>query len=196
MLLHGGNIIKRKVKMTKPLKEYTDRLENELQKVQHQWNALDPAGKPLWDRRRKMNWIDKIDVIAARLDYTDYEVEEAMNDYGISRNLKDYNPDGSYTKAGHQKMFGKPIKQMKVTPTFKGVPLKPKVGRQTVRTENKEWKEAETMNRYVNTLSMDHSINIWTEAAKRGEDPEPVKGKKTFTDKPQVKVQINPKERV
>ena len=56
--------------------------------------------------------------------------------------------------------------------------------------------EALEMNRYVNTLSMDHTINIWSEAAKRGEDPEPVKGKKTFTDKPQVKVQINPREKV
>ena len=42
---------------------------------------------------------------------------------------------------------------------------------------------------------MDHTTNIWAEAAKRGEDPEPVKGKKTFTDKPQAKIQINPVEK-
>ena len=56
--------------------------------------------------------------------------------------------------------------------------------------------EAAEMNRYFNAISMDHTKNIWAEAAKRGEDPEPVKGKKTFTDKPQVKIQINPREKV
>ena len=55
--------------------------------------------------------------------------------------------------------------------------------------------EAAEMNRYFNTISMDHTKNIWAEAAKRGEDPEPVKGKKTFTDKPQAKIQINPVEK-
>ena len=56
--------------------------------------------------------------------------------------------------------------------------------------------EAIEMNRYVNTLSMDHTRNIWAEAAKRGEDPEPVKGKTTFTKKPQEKIQINPREKI
>ena len=62
------------------------------------------------------------------------------------------------------------------------------------RAKNQD--EAIVMNNYVNTISMDRSKNIWAEAAKRGEDPEPVKGKKTFTDKHQEKVQINPKEKV
>ena len=49
------------------------------------------------------------------------------------------------------------------------------------------------MNTYMNTLSRDRSVNLWTEA-KQGEDPEPVSGKKTFTKKPQDKVVINPEE--
>ena len=49
------------------------------------------------------------------------------------------------------------------------------------------------MNAYMNTLSRDRSVNLWTEA-KQGEDPEPVSGKKRFTKKPQDKVVINPEE--
>ena len=49
------------------------------------------------------------------------------------------------------------------------------------------------MNAYMNTLSRDRSVNLWTEA-KQGEDPEPVSVKKTFTKKPQDKVVINPEE--
>ena len=49
------------------------------------------------------------------------------------------------------------------------------------------------MNAYMNTLSRDRSVNLWTEP-KQGEDPEPVSGKKTFTKKPQDKVVINPEE--
>ena len=49
------------------------------------------------------------------------------------------------------------------------------------------------MNAYMNTLSRDRSVNLWTEA-KQGEDPEPVSGKKTFTKKPQENVVINPEE--
>ena len=49
------------------------------------------------------------------------------------------------------------------------------------------------MNAYMNTLSRDRSVNLWTEA-KQGEDPAPVSGKKTFTKKPQDKVVINPEE--
>ena len=49
------------------------------------------------------------------------------------------------------------------------------------------------MNAYMNTLSRDRSVNLWTEA-KQGEDPEPVSGKKTLTKKPQDKVVINPEE--
>ena len=71
---------------------------------------------------------------------------------------------------------------------------KEKAEREKNRQQDEE--SAITMNQYMNAISADHSKNIWAEAAKRGEDPEPVKGKKTFTDKPQEKVQINPKERI
>ncbi len=55
--------------------------------------------------------------------------------------------------------------------------------------------EAYQMNSYVNTLSKDHSKNLWAEAVKDGVDPEPVSGKKTFTKKTQEKVVINPIEK-
>jgi hypothetical protein len=55
--------------------------------------------------------------------------------------------------------------------------------------------EAYQMNSYVNTLSMDHSKNLWAEATKDGVDPEPVSGKKTFTKKAQEKITINPVEK-
>ena len=59
--------------------------------------------------------------------------------------------------------------------------------------------EAENMHRYVNTLSLERSVNLWAEAAKtkeEGKDPEPVKGSKTLTKKTQEKVAINPLEKV
>jgi len=170
-----------------------DWLDKELEKVQHQWNEKGSDGKMLWDRRRKMNWIDKMDVKAGRYDLSDYELDSAMNDYGISHNLKDYNPDGSYTTAGSKKMFGSSKPKQKMTPTFKGKPIKPKTGRQTVRTESVE-AMAHEMNSYVKTLSIARHKNIWAEAAKKGEDPEPVKGKKTMTGEKQSDVKINPKE--
>ncbi len=68
----------------------------------------------------------------------------------------------------------------------------------------KEWEEkdiqqeAENMHKYVNTLSLERSVNLWAEAAKEhkdNEDPEPVKGSKTLTKKTQEKVTINPLEK-
>ena len=67
----------------------------------------------------------------------------------------------------------------------------------------KEWEEvenqqeAENMHRYVNTLSLERSVNLWAEAAKakENEDPEPVKGSKTLTKKTQDTVTINPAEK-
>ena len=57
-------------------------------------------------------------------------------------------------------------------------------------------KEAEIMNSYLNVLSLDRSVNLWTEAAKlKDEDLEPVKGSKTLTKKAQEKITINPMER-
>lgn len=55
--------------------------------------------------------------------------------------------------------------------------------------------EAINMNRYYNALSIENNLNIWAEAAKKGEDPEPVKGKKTFTGKSQETIKINPMEK-
>ena len=56
--------------------------------------------------------------------------------------------------------------------------------------------EAENMHKYVNMLSFERSVNLWAEAAKENEDPEPVKGSKTLTKKTQEKVTINPLEKV
>ena len=55
--------------------------------------------------------------------------------------------------------------------------------------------EADRMHKYVNTLSLERSVNLWAEAAKENEHPEPVKGKKTFTKKTQEKIVINPTEK-
>ena len=59
-------------------------------------------------------------------------------------------------------------------------------------------KEAERMHSYVNTLSLERSVNLWAEAAKskeEGKDPESVKGSKTLTKKTQEKIAINPLEK-
>ena len=63
--------------------------------------------------------------------------------------------------------------------------------------------EAQNMHKYVNTLSLERSVNLWAEAAKtaktkeekEGEDPEPVSGRKTITNKNQEKIVINPIEK-
>ena len=57
--------------------------------------------------------------------------------------------------------------------------------------------EAERMHSYVNTLSLERSVNLWAEAIKKeeNEDPEPVKGSKTLTKKTQEKIAINPFEK-
>ena len=63
--------------------------------------------------------------------------------------------------------------------------------------------EADRMHAYVNTLSLERSVNLWAEAAKtaktkeekEGEDPEPVSGRKTITNKNQEKIVINPTEK-
>ena len=61
--------------------------------------------------------------------------------------------------------------------------------------------EAENMHKYINTLSLDRSVNIWSEALKKQEEsenwgnPKPVKGSKTLTKKPQEKIEINPTEK-
>ena len=55
--------------------------------------------------------------------------------------------------------------------------------------------EAEKMHAYVNTLSLERSVNLWAEASKDNEDPEPVSGSKTLTKKGQAKIEINPIEK-
>ena len=60
-------------------------------------------------------------------------------------------------------------------------------------TENQQ--EAANMHKYINTLSLDRSVNLWAEAAKKEEDLDPVKGGKTLTKKPQEKITINPMEK-
>ena len=65
-------------------------------------------------------------------------------------------------------------------------------------TMKKSMEEAENMHKYINTLSLDRSINLWSEAAKKNEDnsdPEPIKGSKTLTKKSKATVAINPPEK-
>ena len=64
----------------------------------------------------------------------------------------------------------------------------------------KTQEEAEKMHSYMNALSVERSVNIWSEASKNAkkeekEDPKPVKGRKTLTKKTQEKVTINPMEK-
>ena len=69
-------------------------------------------------------------------------------------------------------------------------------GEEYSRKKTKE--EADRMHSYVNTLSLERSVNLWAEAAKAkegNEDPEPVKGSKTLTKKTQEKITINPLEK-
>ena len=64
---------------------------------------------------------------------------------------------------------------------------------------NKAREEADMMHKYINTLSLERSVNLWAEAAKKeekeNEDPEPVSGSKTLTKKTQEKITINPTEK-
>ena len=59
----------------------------------------------------------------------------------------------------------------------------------------KSMEEAENMHKYVNILSLERSVNLWSEAAKKDEDLDPVKGGKTLTKKTQEKITINPMEK-
>ena len=56
--------------------------------------------------------------------------------------------------------------------------------------------ESDKMHSYVNTLSLERSVNLWAEATKaKEEDLEPIKGSKTLTKKTQEKITINPLEK-
>jgi hypothetical protein len=69
------------------------------------------------------------------------------------------------------------------------------------KSARKKWEEvenqqeAENMHKYINTLSLERSVNLWAEAAKKDEDLDPVKGDKTLTKKSQEKITINPMEK-
>ena len=63
---------------------------------------------------------------------------------------------------------------------------------------NKTREEAAKMHSYMNVLSLERSVNLWSEAAKKNEnnsDPEPIKGNKTLTKKSKATVAINPPEK-
>ena len=60
---------------------------------------------------------------------------------------------------------------------------------------NKSRAEAEKMHSYMNILSLERSVNLWSEAAKKDEDLDAVKGSKTITKKTQEKITINPMEK-
>ena len=47
----------------------------------------------------------------------------------------------------------------------------------------------------MNILSLERSVNLWSEAAKKDEDLDAVKGSKTLTKKTQEKITINPMEK-
>ena len=75
-----------------------DWFDNEVKKVEKKWMSKDKRGKYTMNKRAKMNWIDKIEAKADQYDMTDFELEDALDDYGISVKLKDYDKDGGYTK--------------------------------------------------------------------------------------------------
>ena len=77
-----------------------------------------------------------------------------------------------------------------------GIDISKKARKKWEELENQQ--EAENMHKYVNTLSLERSVNLWAEAAKEkkeGKDPEPVSGSKTLTKKSQNKIAINPLEK-
>ena len=74
-----------------------------------------------------------------------------------------------------------------------GIDISKKARKRWEETELQQ--EAENMHKYVNTLSLERSVNLWAEAAKKDEDLDPVKGDKTLTKKSQEKITINPMEK-
>ena len=155
MLLHGGNITKRKENMTKKIKEdwiedkLIDRLlsKNRVKAVKI-FNAM--------NKRDKMKYLDAVQSITSRNHgYTDDAVVDALDDHGID--------------------------------------ISKKARKSWEEVENQQ--EAENMHKYINTLSIGRSVNLWAEASKKDEDLDPVKGGKTLTKKTQEKITINPMEK-
>ena len=111
------------------------------------------------NKSEKMKFVDAVQTITSKnYGYTDSEVEDALDDYGIDISKK----------------ARKSWEQLEIQ------------------------QEAEDMHKYVNTLSLERSVNLWAEAAKskkESKDPEPVSGSKTLTKKSQNKIAINPQEK-
>ena len=82
-----------------------DWLDNAARKIEKKWMAKDSKGKYTMNKRAKMKWIDDIMVKADRVGMTDFELEDALDDYGIAMDLKKYERDGSYT-AKAKKEYG------------------------------------------------------------------------------------------
>ena len=62
----------------------------------------------------------------------------------------------------------------------------------------KATEEAENMHKYINTLSLERSVNLWAEASKvkeENKDTDPISGSKTLTKKSQNQIKINPTEK-
>ena len=74
-----------------------------------------------------------------------------------------------------------------------GIDISKKARKNWEELENQQ--EAENMHKYINTLSLDRSVNLWAEAAKKDEDLDPIRGSKTLTMKTQDKIIINPVEK-
>ena len=155
MLLHGGNITKRKDNMTKKIKE--DWIEDELIDKLLSKNRVRAAKIfNAMTKRNKMKYLDTVQSITSRHHgYTDDAVVSALQDFNID--------------------------------------ISKKARKTWEEVENQQ--EAENMHKYVNALSLERSVNLWAEAAKKDEDLDPVKGNKTFTKKSQEKITINPMEK-
>ena len=157
MLLHGGNITKRKDNMTKKIKE--DWIEDELIDKLLSKNRVRAASIfNAMTKRNKMKYVDTVQTITSRLShgvYSDDDVVSALQDFNID--------------------------------------ISKKARKEWEEVENQQ--EAENMHKYVNILSLERSVNLWAEAAKKDEDLDPVKGCKTLTKKTQDKITINPMEK-
>ena len=141
MLLHGGNITKRKVNMITEASMKANKL--------HVMHSAKQIGKIKDDEERERQAKD-LEKKAKKMGLNRADVERILDKQGA---------------------WGDEYKM------------------------KKSMEEAENMHNYVNTLSLDRSVNIWAEAAKKDEDLDPIKGSKTLTKKIQDKVTINPMEK-
>ena len=74
-----------------------------------------------------------------------------------------------------------------------GIDISKEARKKWEETENQQ--EAANMHKYINALSFDRSVKLWSEALKKDEDLDPIKGGKTLTKKSQDKITINPMEK-